>query len=84
VPAVDLRSHLRLVLIGAPGTASTLELYDVPRLLALRAATDADVSRTLRGKGAARAARGRPSPMRTEVKLPQLEKDVTKHKDNRA
>ena len=42
VSATDLRRHVRLVLIGAPGAGFTLELADVPRLLTLRNAADAD------------------------------------------
>ena len=44
VSAADLRRHVRLVLGGAPGAGFTLELADVPRLLAMRNATDADAS----------------------------------------
>ena len=46
VSAADLRRHVRLVLGGAPGAGFTLELADVPRLLAMRNATDADASLT--------------------------------------
>lgn len=40
VPAADLRRHVRLVLEGSPGAGFTVELADVPRLLAVRNATD--------------------------------------------
>ncbi|MEI4235239.1 hypothetical protein [Roseovarius sp. D22-M7] len=41
VSAADLRRHVRLVLTGSPGAGFTVELADVPRLLALCNATDA-------------------------------------------
>ena len=46
VSAADLRRNVRLVLGGAPGAGFTLELAGVPRLLALRNATDAEASLT--------------------------------------
>ena len=44
LPAADLRRHVRLVLEGSPGEEFTLELADVPRLLAVRNATDAEAT----------------------------------------
>ncbi len=41
VSADALRRHVRLVLAGSPGAGFTLELADVPRLLAVRNDTDA-------------------------------------------
>ncbi|MGI3212709.1 hypothetical protein ACROSR_16535, partial [Roseovarius tibetensis] len=41
VSATDLRRHVRLLLTGRPGAGFTVELADVPRLLAVRNATDA-------------------------------------------
>jgi hypothetical protein len=40
ISAADLRRHVRLLLTGSPGAGFTIELADVPRLLAVRNATD--------------------------------------------
>jgi hypothetical protein len=46
VSAADLRRHVRLVLAGSPGAGFTVELADVPRLLAVRNATDVEATLT--------------------------------------
>ena len=46
VPSADLRRHVRLVLKGSSGEEFTLELADVPRLLAVRNDTGAEATLT--------------------------------------